>query len=338
METESLKTVKEQTKTEPTSTDFERGPSYDELIESNNKAYNPVDELFRMIMGEHPSISNSWPGDYGKPTKENVDIAQQKKYAEYFKHLGLKENAGMKIYEIGPGWGPFSNYCTKKGVEVTSVCPAISQYQYLKDTGYNVHRGIWQEFTPDNGPFDAVVVMGSPEHFVAPSDYVAGNMDKIYRQFFDYASSLLKPHGRIGGQFMTFNGRTLDYDKFTVKETGKDDESQMYYHLGLLTYRYPEAWLPRDAKHFISCAKEGEFKTIKIVDGRAHYIWTMHGWIANFKKITPITKWFKVAKLVIKGFFDEEFGYWAQAFYKQSNRKCFEKGWMGHEFFFVEKQ
>jgi hypothetical protein len=36
--------------------------------------------------------------------------------------------------------------------------------------------------------------------------------------------------------------------------------------------------------------------------------------------------------------FDKDFGYWAKAFWKQSNRLCFEKGWMGHEFFFVEKK
>lgn len=311
-------------------------PQY--LIEPHNTAYNPMDKIFRLIMGDFASISNSWPGEYGDQTKKNVEIAQQKKYEEYFNNLGLKENAGMKIYEIGPGWGPFSNYCLSRGVDVTSVCPAKSQYEYLKKSGHNVHRAVWQEFTPDNGPFDAIVVMGSPEHFATPGDFVNGNLEKVYRKFFDYAYDLLKPGGRIGGQFMTFNGREVDYSKFRVKEDGKDDESQMYYHLGLLTFRYPEAWLPRDFSHFFSCAKEGDYKIVKVVDGREHYIWTMKCWINHFNKITPITKWIKVLGLVINGFFNKDFGYWAKAFWKQSNRLCFEKGWMGHEFFFVEKQ
>ncbi len=118
------------------------------LIEPHNAAYNPMDEIFRLIMGDFASISNSWPGEYGAQTKENVEKAQQRKYEEYFKGLGLKENAGMKIFEIGPGWGPFSNYCLARGVDVTSVCPAKSQYEYLKKSGHNVHRSIWQEFTP----------------------------------------------------------------------------------------------------------------------------------------------------------------------------------------------
>ncbi|MDH5367355.1 MAG: class I SAM-dependent methyltransferase [Cyclobacteriaceae bacterium] len=309
-----------------------------ELIEPHNAAYNPMDKIFRLIMGDFASVSNSWPGSYGKHNKKNVEVAQQKKYQEYFKWLGLKENSGMKIYEIGPGWGPFSNYCLERGVDVTSVCPAKSQYEYLKNSGHNVHRAVWQEFTPDNGPFDAIVVMGSPEHFVTPQDFLNGNQDKVYRNFFDYAYSLLKPNGRVGGQFMSFNGREVDYAKFRVKEDGKDDESQMYYHLGLLTYRYPEAWLPRDFNHFFSCAKEGDYKKINVVDGREHYVWTMKCWTNQFYKIVPISKWFKVGILVIKGFFNADFGYWLKAFWKQSNRMCFEKGWMGHEFFFVEKQ
>ena len=134
------------------------------LIEPHDAAYNPMDQLFRLTLGNFASVSNSWPGSYGETNRKNVEAAQQKKYEEYFKGLGLKENAGMKIFEIGPGWGPFSNYCLARGVDVTSVCPAKKQYEYLKKSGHNVHRAVWQEFTPDNGPFDAVVVMGSPEH------------------------------------------------------------------------------------------------------------------------------------------------------------------------------
>lgn len=307
------------------------------LIEPHNAAYNPMDQIFRLVMGDFASVSNSWPGSYGKPTKKNVEVAQQKKYEEYFKGLGLKENSGMKIYEIGPGWGPFSNYCLEKGVDVVSACPAKKQYEYLKKSGHNVHREVWQEFTPENGPFDAIVVMGSPEHFVSPTDHLKGNQDNVYRTFFDYCYNLLKPKGRIGGQFMTFNGRDVDYSKFRVKEDGKDDESQMYYHLGLLIYRYPEAWLPRDFNHFFSCAKEGDYKKINVVDGREHYVWTMKCWTDQFYKIMPLSKWLKVVVLVIRGFFNADFGYWLKAFWKQSNRMCFEKGWMGHEFFFVEK-
>jgi cyclopropane fatty-acyl-phospholipid synthase-like methyltransferase len=313
------------------------GPTTKGAIEPHNAAYDPVDKLFRQIFGKFPSISNSWPGDYGKATLEAIQKAQVVKYDNYFKYLGLKENSGMKIFEIGPGWGPFSDYCIAKGVDVTSICPGKTQYEYLKNSGHNVHRAVWQEFTPDNGPFDAIVTMGSPEHFASPTDYIEGKQDQVYRNFFDYCSGLLKPGGRIGGQFMTFNHKECDYYKLQVEKEGTTDEEQKNYHIGLLLYRYPEAWLPRDAAHFISCAKPGEYRTIKVVDGREHYIWTARGWKNQFDKLLPISKWFTVARLMIRTLYDKDFSYWAKAFWKQSNRLCFEKGWMGHEFYFVEK-
>jgi cyclopropane fatty-acyl-phospholipid synthase-like methyltransferase len=83
------------------------GPTTKGAIEPHNAAYDPVDKLFRQIFGNFPSISNSWPGNYGKATLETIQKAQEVKYDNYFKYLGLKENSGMKIFEIGPGWGPF---------------------------------------------------------------------------------------------------------------------------------------------------------------------------------------------------------------------------------------
>ena len=64
---------------------------------------------------------------------------------------------------------------------------------YIVQFGKNLHQ--------KNGPFDAIVSMGSPEHFVSPKEYINGEQDKIYQNFFDYCHKLLKPGGRIGGQF-----------------------------------------------------------------------------------------------------------------------------------------
>ena len=188
------------------------------MLDPHNEAYDPMDKIFRLIMGPFASVSNTWPGDYGKATIETIRQAQQVKYQKYFEYLGLKENAGMKMFEIGPGWGPFSDYCRNRGVDVTSVCPGYAQYEYLKKSGHNVHRSVWQEFTPDNGPFDAIVTMGSVEHFATPSDYVNGKQDAVYRHFFDYCHALLKPGGRIGGQFMSFNGKECDYYKLQIEK------------------------------------------------------------------------------------------------------------------------
>ena len=60
---------------------------------ATSNAYDPMEEIFQMVIGEFPSITNSWPGNYGEPSIENVLIAQEKKYEEYFNNLGLKEHS-----------------------------------------------------------------------------------------------------------------------------------------------------------------------------------------------------------------------------------------------------
>ena len=137
---------------------------------------------------------------------------------------------------------------------------------------------------------------------------------------------------------MTFNNTPVDPDKLHLDGEGDTEESRKYYHLGLLTYRYPESWLPLSFDHYFSCAQPGQFEVVKVVDGREHYIWTMKSWRKGFWKITPLRKWLIVLRLIIKTYFNTDFKYWAKAFWKSSNQKCFEEGWMGHEFWFVEKK
>lgn len=66
------------------------GPTTKGSIEPHNAAYNPMDKIFRLIMGDFPSVSNSWPGEYGEASLENIEKAQLVKYDNYFKYLGLK--------------------------------------------------------------------------------------------------------------------------------------------------------------------------------------------------------------------------------------------------------
>lgn len=58
------------------------------FVKATSDAYNPMEKVFQMVIGEFPSISNSWPGSYGEPTIDNVLVAQDKKYEEYFNNLG----------------------------------------------------------------------------------------------------------------------------------------------------------------------------------------------------------------------------------------------------------
>ena len=56
------------------------GPTSKDRLEPQDAAYNPMDKIFRLIMGDFPSVSNSWPGEYGEASLANIQKAQQAKY------------------------------------------------------------------------------------------------------------------------------------------------------------------------------------------------------------------------------------------------------------------
>lgn len=322
------------------------------IIQSASTTYNPMDQILALMVGDFPNVSNSLPGDWGEPNLTNLQRAQEAKMAKYFEMLNL--SSGKRVFEIGPGWGHFAKYCRDRGVHHVSVVPAQGQYEYLKAAGFEVFQNIWQNFTPE-GQFDAVVSMGSVEHFVSPVDHLEGRQNLIYEQLFRYAHGLLKPGGRYAGQFMDFCGNKIDYSQVSVKAP----KGSMYYHLGLLEYFYPESWIPRNFQHFFYESNgEKYFEVLETIDGRLQYIWTMQVWGERFRELYHWGDWSTIAKEVGKSISDSElrkkwsplfgllgkivhnkqFRYWARAFWEKSNRTAFEQEWMGHTFFFLQKK
>ena len=81
----------------------------EKFFTATSLTYDPMDYLFtRFVAGEFASVSNSWPGDYGEPTLENLDKAQLKKFRTYFERCNLKE--GDLVLDVGSGLDRSSIY------------------------------------------------------------------------------------------------------------------------------------------------------------------------------------------------------------------------------------
>jgi cyclopropane-fatty-acyl-phospholipid synthase len=117
---------------------------------------------------------------------ESLEEAQEHKLETMFKMLGLKP--GMRLLDIGGGWGPVPQYCGERGVEVTSVTIAQDSERYIqrliKDRNLpcRVVRTDFLEYQPEK-PFDAIVIFGVIEHIPQ------------YRAFVDRVWKCLKPGG-----------------------------------------------------------------------------------------------------------------------------------------------
>jgi cyclopropane-fatty-acyl-phospholipid synthase len=132
---------------------------------------------------------------------EPLEKACERKLEVMYDWAGLKP--GMRVLDIGAGWGGVTRYCGPRGVHVTSLTLArdshahisrlLEEKQYpgrvlLED--YLVHQ-------PEE-PYDAIVILGVIEHI------------PYYRQFFRRAWDLLKPGGLI------YMDASADLEKFQV--------------------------------------------------------------------------------------------------------------------------
>ncbi len=120
---------------------------------------------------------------------ETLEEAAEHKLESMWRGLQLKP--GMRLLDIGAGWGPVHQYCGPRGVSVTSLTIAQDSYNYI--TALDQRLGIdncvvkIEDFLvhePDE-PYDGIVIYGVIEHI--PN----------YRRFCAQVYRCLKPGGRL---------------------------------------------------------------------------------------------------------------------------------------------
>ena len=104
---------------------------------------------------------------------------------------GLQLRPGMRLLDIGGGWGGVHEYCGPRGVDVTSLTLAQDSYDFISRldrqlglSGCSVLLADFLEPRPAE-PYDAVVIYGVIEHI------------PFYRRFCARLWDCLKPGGRL---------------------------------------------------------------------------------------------------------------------------------------------
>ncbi|KAJ5791890.1 uncharacterized protein N7518_008901 [Penicillium psychrosexuale] len=119
---------------------------------------------------------------------ETLEEASEHKMETMFASLGLKP--GMRILDIGGGWGGVTQYCAARGVHVTTLTIAPNSARYVQRVieEKNLPGQVFvQDFLDHNPeePYDHVVILGVIEHI--PND------QRFARRMWD----VLKPGGRM---------------------------------------------------------------------------------------------------------------------------------------------
>ena len=223
--------------------------SRNRAFQIGEKHYDLGNELFINMLDKRLVYSCAYWQD-----AQNLDIAQENKLELICRKLGLKP--GMKVLDIGCGWGSFGKYAAEKyRVEVVGITVSKEQVELARTlcVGLPVEIRL-QDYRDVNEKFDRVVSVGMIEH-VGYKNY------RIY---------------------MEVVRRCLDADGLFLLHTIGGNKSVKSVDPWINKYIFPNGMLPSIQQ--LSRSVEGLFVVEDWHNFSADYDKTLMAWYANLEK------------------------------------------------------
>lgn len=211
------------------------------------KHYDLGNELFQSMLDKRMNYSCA----YWK-NAASLDEAQENKLELICRKLHLR--SGMKILDIGCGWGAFGKYAAEKyGVVVTGITVSKEQVKLGKEMckGLPVEFKL-QDYRDINGKYDRIVSVGMIEHV----GY------RNYKEYFKIAEKSLNNDGL--------------FLLHTIGEVQSVNKTDAWTH----KYIFPNGMLPSIAQ--LAKAVEGVFVIEDLHNFGADYDKTLMAWYNNF--------------------------------------------------------
>ena len=211
--------------------------------------YNLTRRLYQLFLDEDRQYTMA----YYRDTSNSLEKAQLDKKAHLAAKMYLKP--GMKVLDIGCGWGGFALYLHKHyGVEVTGVALAPDQIAFCKerakalgvDDKVKFHL---MDYRDVEGEFDRISSVGLLEHVGTPH----------YPQFFAHTNRLLKRDGVMISHCCGRAGTPGFTDAWTRK------------------YIFPGGYIPALSELVTESEKNG-WQVMDVEAMRFHYSHTLEEW------------------------------------------------------------
>lgn len=292
--------------------------------------YDWMDRIFRLRLGENADITCAFfDGDFSKSLEE----AQNDKHEWVLQGLGFKP--GMRVLDIGSGWGPMLRAIEARGGSAVGLTLSQAQLDVCVRDGLDARLMDWKAADPATlGTFDAVLSIGALEHFCSPEECLAGEQDRIYADLFRFCAAVLPPLGRLYLHTMTWGKRVPDPRACTLDAPEESDERI----LGRLLKFYPGSWLPT-AEQLIRNAA-GRFTFISTNNGRKDYIETLDRWGAsgrNLFRMKNISATLRAFARLLPRLSERDFRTQLSSLLHNDQQECFIREIMSHERMFFEK-
>jgi len=244
--------------------------------------YDLSGALYDLFLDKDRQYSCAYWDGHGDDLSAGLDKAQEDKKAHIAAKLALKP--GMKVLDIGCGWGGMALYLHEKcGVDVTGITLSEEQLavarQRAQDAGVADHvRFELMDYRDLQGQFDRIVSVGMFEHVGVPN----------YREFFRCCHNLLTAQGvmllhtigRMGGPGTT--------DAFTQK------------------YIFPGGYIPA-LSEILKGSEPNRLMVTDVEPLRLHYALTTRAWYkrvqANRAQIEALydARFFRMWSLYLAG-------------------------------------
>jgi cyclopropane-fatty-acyl-phospholipid synthase len=256
--------------------------------------YDASNDFYRLILD--PSMAYSCAHWESSQANSTLAQAQSDKLDRICHKIGLHERPGMRLLDVGCGWGSLSLHAAAYyGAQVVGLTLSREQKSYIDsargERGLNdrVEIRVEDYRALNEGPFDAVASIEMGEH-VGESNYPT------------YASTLhrsVRPGGRVLVQQMSRRGNHPGGGPFIESFIAPD------MHM-------------RPVGETVALLEDSGLTLISVEAMREHYVRTADAWIANLEK-----RWDAAVELVG----EEAARVWR--LYLAGGRLAFEQGRMG---------
>ena len=210
--------------------------------------YNVGNDLYEKMLDKNMMYScGFWEN------ADNLDEAQENKLELICQKLKLEP--GMKVLDIGCGWGGFAAYAAKNHhVEVVGITLSEEQAKLAKQRckGLPVEIRL-QDYRDVDEPFDRILSIGMMEHVGA----------KNHRAYMEVVNRNLKDNG------------------ITLLHTIGNNESFEFTDPWIDKYIFPNSLIPSAAQ--LTKAMEGKLLIEDWHNFGLHYDYTLMAWLSRFK-------------------------------------------------------
>ncbi|NNH70130.1 methyltransferase domain-containing protein [Nocardia uniformis] len=230
--------------------------------------YDVGNDFYRLVLGSSMTYSCARfaaDNDNGRTPADvtvSLEDAQRAKHDLICRKLGLPERPGMRLLDVGCGWGSMAIHAASTyGAQVVGVTISRTQAELARkrvsEAGLSANIEIrLSDYRDLHGEqFDAISSIGMFEHVGA----------KRTAEYFDTLRALLRPEGRLlNHAISSIGGSTMRNRSFVGR------------------YVFPDGEL-LDVADVVSAMERAGFEVRDVEALREHYALTLRNWVANLE-------------------------------------------------------